>query len=166
MKKIGIFYGSSTGYTADVAARLAGLLGVPMADVHDVAKTAPSELGKYDVLLLGSSTWGSGELEDDWYDFLDGAKALSLTGKKIALFGCGDVTMTGTFCGALRRIYDALKDSGAVFIAPFDADGYGVTESPAIVEGKWIGLALDEVNHSDLTDARLARWAQLVEKEM
>ena len=74
MKKIGIFYGSSTGNTEEVAFRLAKMLNVNDSDVHDVAHSAPSDLGKYDLLLLGSSTWGNGDLQDDWYDFIDGAE--------------------------------------------------------------------------------------------
>jgi len=73
MKKTGIFYGSATGTTADVAQRIAARLGIADADIHDVAGTAPDTLGAYENLILGSSTWGSGELEDDWYDFADGA---------------------------------------------------------------------------------------------
>ena len=52
MRKIGIFYGSATGTTADVAKRIAALLGVDDSDVHDVADTAPSKVGGYDVLVL------------------------------------------------------------------------------------------------------------------
>ncbi|MFG6381227.1 MAG: flavodoxin domain-containing protein, partial [Muribaculum sp.] len=54
MKKTGIFYGSSTGVTAEVAEEIAKLLDVPSADVHDVAKSAPSDVEPYDVLILGS----------------------------------------------------------------------------------------------------------------
>ena len=41
MKKIGIFYGSSTGMTAEVAQEIAKLMGVDEKDVHDVARSAP-----------------------------------------------------------------------------------------------------------------------------
>ena len=78
MNKIGIFYGSATGTTSDVARRIAKLLSVSDKDIHDVAATAPHVMGDYDVLLLGSSTWGNGELEDDWYDFFAGAHSLYL----------------------------------------------------------------------------------------
>ena len=39
--KIGIFYGSSTGTTAEVAEKIAKQLGVDAADVYDVAKVGP-----------------------------------------------------------------------------------------------------------------------------
>ena len=37
--KTGIFYGSATGTTADVARRIARLMNVGDSDVHDVAGT-------------------------------------------------------------------------------------------------------------------------------
>lgn len=38
MKKIGIFYGSSTGTTQGIAETIASKLGVPASDVIDVSK--------------------------------------------------------------------------------------------------------------------------------
>ena len=107
MAKTCIFYGSETGTTADIARRIAKELGVSDADIHDVADTAPDRLGDYDLLILGSSTWGAGEVAGGWYDFLAGASALDLTRKQIALFGCGDESMCDTFCNAVGEIYDA-----------------------------------------------------------
>ena len=117
MKKFGIFYGSSTGTTEQIAKRIGQLLGVDEADIHDVANTAPDKVNDYDVLILGTSTWGSGDLEDDWYDFLDGLQALDLKGKKAALFGCGDETMSDTFCSGVGELYERLKPTGIEFIA-------------------------------------------------
>lgn len=166
MNKIGIFFGSSTGATEDVALRLATLLGVDKADIYDVAKTKPSEVGKYDLLLLGSSTWGSGDLQDDWYDFLSGLEVLDLKDKKIALFGCGDESMSDTFCGAIGVLYERLQNSGATFIAPYEASEYTFDESPAYIDGQYVGLLLDEVNHPEITDERLKGWSEKIKSEM
>lgn len=162
MKKIGIFYGSATGTTADVARRLARYLGVDAEDVHDVANTAPSVLGDYEKLVLGSSTWGNGEVEDDWYSFLDGASELELKGKKIAIFGCGDETMADTFCNAIGIIYDRLKGTDAEFVGEYPADVYSFSHSAASHDGTMRGLALDEVNHPEFTEGRLRDWAEIV----
>lgn len=67
MNKIGVFYGSTTGTTEDLA-RGAEKLDVPSAHVFDVSKLTEALVNEYDVLVLGSSTWGAGELQDDWYD--------------------------------------------------------------------------------------------------
>lgn len=162
MKKIGIYYGSATGTTAGIAKKIAELLNVADADLHDVASTSPSTLGDYDVLVLGSSTWGDGELEDDWYDFADGSKALDLKGKKIALFGCGDETMSDTFCDAVGRLYEVYEPTGAKFIGRFNADGYNFEHSLAADGDEMRGLVLDETNRPDLTDKRLQEWTSLI----
>lgn len=162
MKKIGIFFGSSTGVTEDVAHRLAKKLNVEEKDVHDVAKSKPSDVMDYDVLVLGSSTWGSGDLQDDWYDFLDGLEELDLKGKDIAIFGCGDETMSDTFCAAVGILYERLQKTGATFIAPFEASEYTFDESPAYIDGQFVGLLLDEVNHPELTDKRIDEWSKKI----
>ena len=68
MNKIGVFYGSTTGTTEDVARRIAEKLNVSSAHIFEVSKLTEALVNEYDVLVLGSSTWGAGELQDDWYD--------------------------------------------------------------------------------------------------
>ena len=62
MKKIGVFYGSSTGTTEGVAETIGQKLGVAAADIHDVAKLTADQVAACDLLVLGTSTWGDGEL--------------------------------------------------------------------------------------------------------
>lgn len=163
--KTAVFYGSSTGNTADVAKRIARTLGVPDTDVYDVAETAPSRLGDYDCLILGSPTYGSGELQDDWYDFIDGAEMLDLKGKTVALFGTGDEGMTDTFCNAVGILRHRLERTGATFTGAFTTEPYDYGHSEAVDDGPdnpariACGLLLDEVNRPELTDDRIARWA-------
>lgn len=159
MKKTGIFFGSSTGYTADAANRIGRALGVDMADIYDVANTAPSKIGDYDLIILGSSTWGDGDIQDDFADFLDGIEAMDLTGKTVAIFGCGDETMD-SFCGAVGKIYRRMQPTGAKFVGEFNADGYDYTGSDAKIDGSFVGLVLDEVNRPELTDSRIAAWVK------
>lgn len=166
MKKIGIFYGSTTGSTKAIAYKLAKLLDVQEQDIHNVAEVAPSILGDYDVLVFGTSTWGSGDLQEDWFDFVDGAAALDLRGKKIALFGCGDETMTDTFCSAVGKLYEKFKSTGAEMVGAFDVDGYTFNHSDAEVDGVYVGLLLDEVNHPEFTDLRLRKWAAQVAEQV
>lgn len=86
----GIFYGSTTGCTENVANAIAQQLGVEAKDIYNVGTTDANKALDYDTLLLGSSTWGCGDLQDDWYDFLDTLSSLDLTGKRVGIFGCGD----------------------------------------------------------------------------
>ena len=56
MRKIGIFFGSTTGYTEEVAEKIATRLGVGKEDIHNVMDTQVEAVAPYDVLLLGCST--------------------------------------------------------------------------------------------------------------
>ena len=88
MEKTCIIYGSSTGTCQAIAENIAGKLGVGAADVLDVSSIDASTPDAYTNLILGTSTWGAGELQDDWYDGLEALKQANLAGKTIALFGC------------------------------------------------------------------------------
>lgn len=159
MNKTCIIYGSSTGTCQAIAEKIAEKLGVDSADVFDVANIDANTTDAYQNLLLGTSTWGAGELQDDWYDGLETLKKANLSGKTIALFGCGDCESYGdTFCAALAEIYDGLKDSGAKFVGSVSTDGYTYEDSAAVVDGKFVGLALDDVNEDGQTDSRIDAW--------
>lgn len=159
MKKNGIFYGSTTGATEKVAFEIAEKLGIDKADVHNVAETRPSVVGQYTNLICGTSTWGDGQEQEDWYDFLDGLEMVDLRGKRIALFGLGDETMGDTFCNGVGELHRRLADTGAEFIGTYPANVYHFDHSDAVdPDGNPYGLLLDQVNHPDLTDGRIDGW--------
>lgn len=162
MANIGIYYGTTTGNTQDVAEEIAKKLGVDKSNLHDVAK-GDTDFSKYDVILFGSSTLGMGDLQDDWESYIDKLKKADLSGKKVALFGCGDsASYSDTFCDALGKIYNAIKDKGCQIIGQVSTDGYTFDESDSVVNGKFVGLALDQDNESDMTSERIDNWiAQL-----
>lgn len=159
MRKIGIYFGSSTDTTADIANRIAAKLGVGNECVYNVADADPSTVSGYDLLLLGSSTWGAGDLQDDWEGFLPKLKGQNLSGKEIALFGCGDSCSFGdTFCDALATIKEDLSGTGAKFVGHLDTDGYSYDSTRCEEDGRLIGCLLDEANESDRTDDRIDEW--------
>ena len=161
----GIFYGSTTGSTEAVAQDIARLLGVAESDLHNVADTPADEADKYDLLLLGSPTWGCGELQDDWYGFLEDLKKRDLRGKQVALFGCGDsASYPDTFCDAIGLLYEGLQGCGCTFIGSFEPQGYAATSSLVCSEGRFLGLAIDE-SAPEKTDARVAAWCRQLVSE-
>ena len=80
MNKTCVIYGSSTGTCQDLASRIASKLGVDNADVFDVSKVSADQLGAYQNYILGTSTWGAGDMQDDWFD---GVKTLKEAGAKV-----------------------------------------------------------------------------------
>ena len=58
----------------------------------------------------------------------------------------------------MAEIYNAAKEAGADVIGAVATDGYTFDDSEAVVDGKFVGLALDEVNEDDKTDGRIDAW--------
>ena len=85
----------------------------------------------------------------------------------MALFGCGDESMTDTFCSGVGELYARLQATGARFIAPFNTIGYSFEHSKAKPDDalEAVGLLLDEVNHPELTDERIKAWTELIKHE-
>ena len=167
MEKTCIIYGSSTGTCQAIAENIAGKLGVGAADVLDVSSIDASTPDAYTNLILGTSTWGAGELQDDWYDGLKVLQGAHLSGKIVALFGCGDSeSYSDTFCDAMGLLYEGLKDSGCTFVGAVDDSDYTYSASVAANDGKFVGLALDDVNESDRTDDRVSAWAAQLQAEL
>lgn len=163
MKKIAIIYGSSTGVTADVANKIKGVLADLTPELFDVAKIASSaDFEQYDVLILGTSTWGAGDLQDDWQDKLKFLVGADLSGKTVAFFGTGDSsTFSDTFVDGMGTIYQAVKDKNVTLVGQVDTAGYSYDSSLAEVDGKLVGVAIDEANEPDSTDDRIQSWISL-----
>ncbi len=151
-----VIYGSSTGTCEAIAEKIAQKLGCEALNVQELSADV---IAQHQNLILGTSTWGAGELQDDWYDGLSVLKGADLSGKTIALFGCGDCsTYSDTFVGGIGELYDGIKQSGAKFIGAVSTDGYTFDDSSAVVDGKFVGLPLDDVNEDDKTDERIDAW--------
>jgi len=155
--KIGIFYGSTNGNTAEAAGLIHAKLGGELFDVGKL-KTAESVLA-FDLLVLGTSTWYDGELQDDWDIFLKELSKVELKGKKVALFGLGDQEGYGSeFVSGMRIIYDVVTAQGATVIGAWPTQGYSFEDSAAVIDGRFIGLALDQDNQDELTQERIDTW--------
>lgn len=160
MKSTIVIYGSSTGSCQSIAETIASKLG---AEAIDVANLDNDVIATHDNLILGTSTWGAGEMQDDWYDGVKTLKAAGLAGKTVALFGCGDSeSYPDTFVGGMAELYNAARKAGADIVGAVSVDGYTFDDSESVVDGKFVGLALDEVNEDDKTDERIDAWVQQI----
>lgn len=160
MANIGIYYGSDSGNTESIAKELAKGLNVSKDNLFDVS-SATADFSAYDVVLFGTSTMGIGDLQDDWDSFIDKVKKADLSGKKVALFGCGDSMSYGdSFCDAVSIIYNAVKDKGCSIIGKTSDEGYTYDSSEAFIDGKFVGLLIDEDNESSMTSERINAWLE------
>ena len=165
MKKTVIIYGTSTGTCEDLASRIGAKLGVD--NIINVTDLDENVIAENDNLILGTSTWGAGEMQDDWYDGIKVIKSADLGGKTVALFGCGDSgSYPDTFVGGMAEIYNAVKTAGANVIGAVSTEGYTFDDSESVVDGKFVGLALDEVNEDDKTDERINAWVEEIQPNL
>lgn len=163
MKEVGIFFGTSTGNTEKIAVTISKRFD---SDLFDVSRNPIQEISKYENLIFGTSTWGLGDLQDDWDIFLNEVKKTDLTGKTIALYGLGDSgSYPDTFVDGMGLIYNAIKGKGCKIVGQVDTSDYTFDGSTAVSGDLFVGLALDEDNETKLTSARLNNWLTILEKE-
>lgn len=164
MKSTIVIYGSTTGTCEAIAEKIASKIGASTLNVQNLDSDV---ISRYDNLILGTSTWGSGEMQDDWYDGLPKLQNANLSGKTIALFGCGDAdSYCDTFVGGMAEIYNGVKDSGAKIIGAVSVDGYTFDGSEAVIDGKFVGLPLDDVNECEKTDSRIDAWLEQIKPNL
>ncbi len=159
MTTLGLFYGSTTGNTQNAAQQIKAQLGDALSSVQDIGSAKAETLMPFDVLILGTSTWGYGEEQDDWLSFNSELAKVDWSNKRVALFGLGDqVGYSDTYLDAMGILYDAITKQGAQVIGQWDTEGYEFEDSKARREDRFVGLALDDDNQASDTEARIAQW--------
>ncbi|MFH7029988.1 MAG: flavodoxin FldA [Heteroscytonema crispum UTEX LB 1556] len=165
-KKIGLFYGTQTGNTETIAESIRDEFGGDIVTLNDVSGADPSDFDEYEYLIIGCPTWNIGELQSDWeglYQELDNA---DFSGKTVAYFGPGDqIGYADNFQDAMGILEEKISERGGKTVGYTSTDGYDFSESKAVRNGKFCGLALDEDNQSDLTNERVKAWVAQLKKE-
>ncbi|MDM5270833.1 flavodoxin [Sulfurovum sp. zt1-1] len=170
MANVGIFVGSSSGVTQEAAEQLEELFdGAELINMEEDYDDL-GQFEEFDVLLIGSSTWGQGDPQRDWVDPLYEMEneEPDFSGKKVAFFGAGDQDTHGEeFISALGKMKDVFSKLGAdTEYGYWPTEGYTYKFSRAEKDGKFCGLAIDNVNQADLTEERISTWAEQLKSEM
>lgn len=120
MKKAIIIFGTTTGNTekaADIIKETLEDRGLEVTE-KNVTDTSVDEVKGYDYVLLGASTWGEGEIQDDFIPFYEEMSAYTFGEKDVAVFGCGDSDMfSHCFCEAVKMIQSKAQKCTASIIA-------------------------------------------------
>ena len=144
----GIFFGSDTGNTENIAKMIQKQLGKDVADVHDIAKSSKEDLEAYDILLLGIPTWYYGEAQCDWDDFFPTLEEID-------------------FCDALGTIRDIIEPRGATIVGHWPTAGYHFEASKGLADDDhFVGLAIDEDRQPELTAERVEKWVKQISEEL
>lgn len=167
MASIGIFYGSSTGNTEDAAERIAQAFGGGQAESTEISAATEDDILGCDTIIFGVSTWGTGDLQDDFEDFMGTLEGMSFSGKKVAVFGLGDQeNYPDTFVDGIGIVAKAVQAAGGTIIGKTSTNGYTFDSSEAQEGDSFLGLALDEDNQSDQTQDRITAWVNQLKQEL
>ncbi|OTE98108.1 flavodoxin [Crenothrix sp. D3] len=174
MTKVGIFFGTDTGNTRRIAKDISTALGSTIAAKPvNVRNATVSDMLMYDVLILGTPTYGEGVLPglstgnatESWEEFLPTLAGQDFSGKKVAIYGLGNQkSYPNEFVDAMFYLYEQFEQCNATLIGAWATDGYEFKASKAVVNEQFIGLVLDQENQKDLTPDRLNAWLTMLAK--
>lgn len=160
-----IFYATSTGNTEEVANKIHEKLDG--FELIDISSDGVEKMKDCESIVIGVSTWGEGELQDDWEDCFADIQNIDFSNKKVALFGLGDQESYGhEFVDALGTMYETLNENNAEIIGKTSTEGYEYEYSKAEVNGEFAGLVIDEDNQAELTDERVENWCNEIKTLM
>jgi flavodoxin I len=173
MSKIGIFFGTDTGNTRRIAKDIATKLGSAIAAKPVNVRTANvTDLLAYDMLILGTPTYGEGLLPglstgnatESWEEFLPTLVGHDFSGKKVAIYGLGNQkSYPNEFVDAMFYLYEQFKACNATIIGDnWETESYQFKHSKAVVNERFVGLVLDQENQKDLTPDRLDTWLKML----
>jgi len=174
MNKIGLFFGTETGTTRLIAKKMQKKLGDELcAKPVNVNRIAPDEMLRYDALILGTPSYGIGEIpgkgaagcfEPNWEEFLAQMPANpDFSGKRIAFFGLGaQERYADRFCSSLFALVEKFRGWGAEIVGDWPLAGYTYEHSAAEVDGRFIGLVIDQRTQGMFTDERIDAWLEQV----
>lgn len=159
--KVGLYYGTSTGNTENVAEVIASLSDEIKLCGYIDDFTGTDDC---DAFIFGAPTWHtgadterSGTTFDSW--LYEDLPQLEFGDKPVALFGVGDAgSYSSNFCDALGELYDCFTQAGVKVVGAIPCDGIDFDESKAIRNGKFVGAVFDEDNEPELTEARASYW--------
>ncbi|WP_414545635.1 flavodoxin FldA [Nostoc sp. CCY0012] len=165
-KKIGLFYGTQTGKTEAAAEIIRDAFGGDIVTLHDVSQTDVADFDEYECLIIGCPTWNIGELQSDWEGLYQDLDDADFSGKTVAYFGTGDqIGYADNFQDAIGILEEKITELGGKTVGYWSKDGYDFSDSKALRNGKFCGLALDDDNQSDLTDDRIKSWVAQLKTE-
>ena len=168
MSKIGLFFGPSKGSVQRVAEKVQAALGEQNVEMIPVNDADASDLEMYDKIIFGISTvgkqtWDQDFSNTDWSKFFPNISKIDYSGKTVAIFGLGDhITYSSYFVNAMGVLAMELIENGATLVGQVDPATYEFDDSEAIIDGKFIGLPIDEDFQPELTDERVTNWVEII----
>lgn len=171
MSKIGLFFGPLKGSVHRVADKIKNAIGDDKVEMIPVKDADVSDLERFDKIIFGISTvgketWDSEYSNNDWSKFFPKAANADYTNKTVAIFGLGDhITYPSHFVNAMGVLAKEIIKKNAKIVGQVSTDSYEFDDSEAVIDGKFIGLAIDEDFEPEQTDLRISKWLKEIKAD-
>ncbi len=172
MRKIGIFYGPAGGTTEKVAKQVKEAFGNINVDIHPIKDSTAAMVNLYDVVIfgcstLGSETWDGEQTKNGWNAFRPEIEKIDVNGKVFAFFGTGNhLTYARNFVDAMGILAKMFIEKGAQITGTCNTEEYEFIESEAVIDGKFIGLPIDEEFEPEKTKSRIENWVKELKSKL
>ena len=134
-----LIYATNTGSTLEVSNYISNEFtqkGLEIV-VKDVREVEPDEFNNFDLIIMGSPTWGEGMAHDLFIRLVEKSEGKSFPDKKFAVFGLGD-TNYRHFCAAAEYLQEYVKNiNGKLILDPLKINNFYFNqqdELPKIIE--------------------------------
>lgn len=163
MKKIGLFWGSTSGNTEIAVEFMEGYLKDEGYDVdsYDISDIDLDKILEYENIIISCPTWNIGELQADWDSVFLNYEKLNFSRKIGAFFGCGDqIGYPDNFLDAVGLLAKPFIKNGGELIGRCGIEDYEFRDSAALDNGKLLGLGLDYDNEEDECEGQMIMWLE------
>lgn len=149
-----IAYATNSGSTFLVSQKVQEVLQqqghqIMLKDIQTLPK---EEVSNYDMVFFGSNSWDfegkEGQPHHAFMKFLGDSPDVDWSGKRFALFGCGDQTYM-IFCGALNVIQEfVIAHGGQLVDEPFKIDRFYFNDQDVIFAEleQWVNKVMNKQN--------------------
>ena len=146
-------YASGSGNTKALADQIVDRLG-GYVKVFDVKDVDVAKLVNFDMLIVGSYTWGDGDLPVRMKKFYEKLEEVDISHMKTAVFGTGE---TGYFhyCRAVDMLRDMLFAKSEKLLVTLKVEQmFGLSDIPRIERfAEIVNSHVDSSYHGGLSDA-------------
>ena len=162
-ERAAVVYCSTTGATRHAAERIVSELSDLSEGPFDLETMDLADLLGVRALILGVPTVQAGRLPVAWRSALEHLHRGSFRGKLVALFGVGDARgYPASFVDSMGLLHSELANRGARFVGGWSVEGYRMLRSAAVIDGRFVGLALDEGGEPEASLSRIRAWTSQI----
>ena len=136
--------------------------------VHNIAKIPITRMLEYDLIILGSPTYGKGNLHYAWNDVLIEMQNLDFKERKFAVFCLGDQRFhEKSFAGAIERLSQPIASHSMKIIGKGWETNNTYSDTTHVLAAKSVlGLIVDDGNEKGQTLERIRLWCGKLKEDL